>query len=216
MPIPAETPIPVKDQVVVERPMTVEMPLSVAMPSPVEKPVPVEMPSPVERPVVVERPAAGEKTAIVDEPVSADEKKPVVVEAPSALPVTPNVVPQAIDAVAINNDVSVATARTVAIVEAVEEIVHAVSAQIEVTPSLVKGEGEILIRLKPTVLEGSEIKLSAQDNALSVIIVPATPSVEQVVSRGIPQLEIALAEHLPTFGSISVAVAKKGKSDESK
>lgn len=108
------------------------------------------------------------------------------------------------------------SARTVEIVETIADIVEAVSAQIEVTPSLVKGEGEILIRLQPTVLDGSEIKLSAKDNNLSLLIIPATPEAETIVAGNLPRLEVALAEHLPTFGNISVAIAKKGKANESK
>lgn len=108
------------------------------------------------------------------------------------------------------------SARTVEIVETIADIVEAVSAQIEVTPSLVKGEGEILIRLQPTVLDGSEIKLAAKDNNLSLLIIPATPEAETIVAGNLPRLEVALAEHLPTFGNISVAIAKKGKANESK
>ena len=113
-------------------------------------------------------------------------------------------------------DVAAASARTMEIVSAVEEIVEAVSAQIIVTPSLVKGEGEVVIRLKPTVLDGSEVKLSAKDNVFSVVIAPATTEVAQIATAAIPQLEKALAEHIPAFGLISVAVTKKGKLDESK
>ena len=113
-------------------------------------------------------------------------------------------------------DVAVASARTMEIVSAVKEIVEAVSAQIEVTPSLVKGEGEVMIRLKPTVLDGSEIKLTAKDNTFFVTIAPATPVAAQIAEAGIPRLEKMLAEHIPAFGHVIVAVAKKGKIDESK
>ena len=115
-----------------------------------------------------------------------------------------------------NSDMAVASARTVEIVAAVEEVVAAVSEQIVVTPSLVKGEGEVVIKLKPTVLDGSELKISAKDNALSVVIAPSTPQVAQLTTAAIPQLERALAEHMPTFAFINVAVAKKGKLDETK
>ena len=100
--------------------------------------------------------------------------------------------------------------------ETANEIADAVAAQIVVTPSILKGEGEVLIRLKPTVLDGSEIKLSSKDNTLSIEIVPATEQAEQMIAGHVIQLERALAEHLPTFGSFAVSVAKKGKQDESK
>lgn len=139
-------------------------------------------------------------------------EKPVVLHAA----VLPEVAVAAPSVPQPNSDMAVASARTVEIVAAVEEIVAAVSEQIVVTPSLVKGEGEVVIKLKPTVLDGSELKISAKDNALSVVIAPSTPQIAQLTTAAIPQLERALAEHMPTFAFINVAVAKKGKLDETK
>ena len=110
-----------------------------------------------------------------------------------------------------NADALAASARTSEIAATVSEIVEAVSAQIEVTPSLIKGEGEIVLRLKPTVLDGSEIKLTAKSGELSIVVAPATQHVAQVVSTNIPQLERALAEHLSAFSNISVMLRKKEK-----
>ena len=99
--------------------------------------------------------------------------------------------------------------RTTEIVETIAEIVEAVSAQIEVTPSLVKGEGEILIRLQPTVLDGSEISLTAKDGTLSVVVVPATPEAERLAAVALPRLETALAEHVSVFRHVAVVIAQK-------
>ena len=69
--------------------------------------------------------------------------------------------------------------------------------------------------LKPTVLDGSDITLSAKDGTLTVAVAPATPSAEQAIAAAMPRLEIALAEHAPAFRHVEVAlVAKKGKTDE--
>ena len=111
--------------------------------------------------------------------------------------------------------VSAVSARTEAIVDAVNEIVDAVVGQITITPSLVRGEGEVRMTLKPTVLDGSDITLTAKDGTLTVAVTPATPSAEQAMAAALPRLEIALAEHAPAFRHVEVAlVAKKGRTDE--
>ena len=215
--VPAEKPEVAAAAVTVEpaKPKSVavspEKPVEVSVDKPVVAEKPVAVPAEKPAPTVVAKPEpeikpAGESD---DEP-AAD--KPVVLHAavvPEA-PVAAPSVPQP------NSDMAVASARTVEIVAAVEEVVAAVSEQIVVTPSLVKGEGEVVIKLKPTVLDGSELKISAKDNALSVVIAPSTPQVAQLATAAIPQLERALAEHMPTFAFINVAVAKKGKLDETK
>ena len=111
--------------------------------------------------------------------------------------------------------VSAVSARTEAIVDTINEVVEAVVGQMTVTPSLVQGEGEVRMTLKPTVLDGSDITLSAKDGTLTVAVTPATLSAEQAVAAAMPRLEIALAEHAPAFRHVEVAlVAKKGKTDE--
>ena len=111
--------------------------------------------------------------------------------------------------------VAAATARTEVIVETVNKMVEAVVGQISVTPSLVKGEGEVHMTLKPTVLDGSDITLTAKDGTLTVAITPATPEAVQSAAAALPRLEAALAEHVAAFHHVSVAlVAKKGKTDE--
>jgi flagellar hook-length control protein FliK len=106
------------------------------------------------------------------------------------------------------------TARTAEIAETVSRIIEAVSAQIEVNPAMARGEEEVVIHLKPTVLDGSEIKLSTKDGILSLEITPATSAAEQLIARNIPQLERALAEHVPSFRGFTVAV-RRGRDHES-
>ena len=111
--------------------------------------------------------------------------------------------------------VAAATARTETIVETVNKMVEAVVGQISVTPSLVKGEGEVHMTLKPTTLDGSDITLTTKDGTLTVAITPATPEAAQSAAAALPRLEAALAEHVAAFHHVSVAlVAKKGKTDE--
>ena len=115
----------------------------------------------------------------------------------------------------VQNVDAAASARTADIAETVEKIVATVCEQIEIVPSLVKGEETVIIRLKPEVLNGSEIRMSAQDGVLTLEIAPETPEAAVVVGKNIPQLERALAEHVTAFQGFSVVV-KKGKFDETK
>jgi hypothetical protein len=170
---------------------------------------------PVAREVAAPEPVASASVAREVDREVADRKSvqrddaPVVAEVRA--PVDSLVAAQSAGiAVAVPEDVA-ASARTLAIAQAVDKIVEAVSAQIEIRPSLVNGEGEIVIRLKPTVLDGSEIKLAAKDGILSMEITPATPQAEQVVARSVPQLERALAEHIPAFHGFTVAVRSRGE-----
>ena len=113
-------------------------------------------------------------------------------------------------------EVAVATAesaRTESVMEVVTRVSEAIADQILVTPSLVRGEGEMIVRLKPEVLEGSTIRLSAESGTLSVEIVPATPEVERLATAALPRLETALAEHVAAFHHVTASV-KKGTVNE--
>ena len=85
-----------------------------------------------------------------------------------------------------------------------------------VTPSLVSGEGEITIQLKPNVLDGSEIRLEAKGTTITVDITPATPSVAQVIAQSQAQFEQTLVERLPSFQiAVTVAQTKSVRRNES-
>ena len=132
----------------------------------------------------------------------------------------PLVAPPPIDAGAVARPselaASAASARTEVIVETVNEIVETVVDRISVTPTLAQGEGEIRITLRPTVLDGSTVSLSAKDGELTVVVAPATPDAAHLASAALPRLEAALAAHAPAFHHVAVVLAtsKKGKSDE--
>ena len=106
-----------------------------------------------------------------------------------------------------------ASARTEAIVEVVNNVAEAIADQILVTPSLVRGEGQMIVRLKPEVLDGSEIRLSSESGTLAVEVVPSTPNAAKLATEAMPRLEAALAEHVSAFRQVSVSV-RKGKANE--
>ena len=101
-------------------------------------------------------------------------------------------------------------------VDTVNQIVEAVAAEIAVTPALSGGDGEIRIMLKPSVLGGSEIRLTAKAGELTVAIAPATPEAAALAAAALPQLETALAAHAPSFHHVAVVLAagKKGTENE--
>ena len=95
----------------------------------------------------------------------------------------------------IEIDSTAASARTTQLVEAAE----AVADTILITPALVRGDGEVTIRLKPTVLDGSEIHIEAKGADIKVSIAPTTYSAQQIVEQSQTQLAQTLAERLPSF-----------------
>ena len=103
--------------------------------------------------------------------------------------------------VAIEIDPAAATARTHELVEAASQVADTIL----VTPSLIHGEGEITIQLKPTILDGSEIRLEAKGSSITVAITPATPSAAQAIASAKVQFEQTLAERIPSF-QIAVSV----------
>ena len=208
--VPAEGPIAPARPVVAEQPVVTEHPVVTARPVVAEQPVVTARLAAAEQPAVREGAAA---TA------SEDSTDPAV--ALPAAPVTPVVAP--VEAQPAAQTAAVQSARTEVLAEAVgktveivNRVVEAVVAEISVTPALAQGEGAIRITLKPTVLDGSEIRLTAGSGELTVSIAPATAAAAQIVQQNLSRLEIALAEHAPSFHHVAVAVAsaKKGKVDE--
>ena len=211
--------------------MVAEKPVMVA-----EKPVMV-----AEKPVVAERPpivtfekspdvmpespvVKGAEVKTVSTVMPEMEETVVENEVPTTLPAspTPQIVAPAETAPAPQVAVAQA-ARTEAIVEAVgkaveivNQVVEAVVAEIAVTPTLAQGNGEIRITLRPTVLDGSEIRLAANAGELTVYVAPATAQSAQIVQQNIVNLESALAEHAPSFHHVAVVIAtsRKGKANE--
>ena len=175
----------------------------------VEKPQPsnverlasnLERPAPnIERPVSnIERPASNIKLQASNVERSSDlaeSPKTDGVVIPVAAPFAQDApVVQAAPAT-IEIDPSAATARTSELTEAAS----AVAKTISVTPALSRGDGEVVIRLKPTVLDGSEIRIEAKGSAITIDISPASAEAAQIVERSQAQFAQQLAERMPSF-----------------
>jgi hypothetical protein len=113
--------------------------------------------------------------------------------------ITPTVVP--VGSTTLEIDPASATARTQELVEAADAIADTVL----VTPSLVKGEGQITIRLKPTVLDGSEFRIEAKGTSITVTLAPATAEVQRLAEQCQARFASSLAERIPSF-QIAVAI----------
>ena len=177
--------------------------------SPVTKP-----PAPMPESPIASKPAASPAAVSqvrVDDPEAtsaAIQAAPVVLTPQAAEPVASAPAPEAAVASAM-------TARAETISATIDKIVEAVTEQIVVTPALTHGDCDVRIILKPTVLEGSEILMTAKDGALTVAIAPTTPEVEHLVAVALPRLETALAEHVSAFRHVAVTIVqKKGKANE--
>ena len=179
---------------------------------------PVKLVNPVQKEVPTEL-----NTVAGDAPVvPLREMEDGAVEAPAALPsaAQPTPLAAASEFPEVQQVAAAQSARTEAVVatvarmvETVNQIVEAVAAEIAVSPTLASGNGDIRITLKPTVLDGSEIRLTAQSGELTVSIAPATPAAAALAAAALPRLETALAEHAPSFHHVAVVVAtaRKGK-----
>ena len=211
---PVKSDAPIKPEVSIKPEAPVKPEVSIKPEAPVKPEVPVKpvKPDAPVKPEVPVKPVKPDAPVKTEAPIKA-EAIPAAIDAPVAQvvasPVAPVAQPEVLRAEA-------ASARTATIVQTVNEVVEAVAAQISVTPMLAQGEGEIRIVLKPTVLDGSEIRLSAKEGALTVAIAPATPESAQLVAAAVPRLETALAEHAPAFNHVAVVVAtaKKGRTNE--
>lgn len=151
-------------------------------------------------------------TSLREKDETDDIGRPDILPAAISNPLTQAVIPQATVA---TDEAAAVSARTEAIAETVSHVVEAVAATIVVEPSLKQGEGSVTIHLKPEVLDGSELRLVAQDGLLTLELTPATPTAEQMIARSVPQLEHALAGHIDAFHGFNV-VMKRGKFDEAK
>ncbi len=98
-------------------------------------------------------------------------------------------------AVELEIDPTAATARTQELVDAAAVVADTIL----VTPSLVHGEGEVTIRLRPTVLDGSEIRLEAKGEAITVALTPATPEVQRLAEQSQARFAAELTERIPSF-----------------
>jgi flagellar hook-length control protein FliK len=90
---------------------------------------------------------------------------------------------------------------------------EAVADAILVSSGFANGEGRIIVRLQPEVLNGSEVQIAAKDGKLTVVVNPATQDVQNIVEANRTQFEQHLAEKVHAW-RVSVAVKRGDKSDE--
>ncbi len=148
--------------------------------------------------------------------VDADESIPDI---PQAQPFVA-VMPQQVEIAVKPDDAGAPVARADA-VEAVARVEQAVSATevmvraaeavadaILVTPGLVNGEGEMLIRLKPDVLDGSEVRISVTGRELGVEFMPVRMETAAFIERNLPQLQQQLVARVHAY-TIGVSVKRE-------
>ena len=166
--------------------------------------------------------------AVVDETLSLELPKPLMIESDldqdAAAPViaapviaAPVVVPQQIEAAPVESaDPSVragaveAVSRATEAVSAAETMVRAAEAvadAILVSPGLRAGDGEMLIRLRPDVLDGSTVRITVSGRQLGVEFQPVQMETAVLIERNMSQLQQHLVARVHTY-TIGVSVKK--------
>jgi flagellar hook-length control protein FliK len=135
----------------------------------------------------------------------ASSPEPVEIIAPVPLPIE-------LPAAAIQHQPShpVASADVTRIFVAAAE---AVADAILVSSGFANGEGRLVVRLQPEVLNGSEVQIVAKGGTLTVVVNPATQDVQNIVEANRTQFEQHLAEKVHAW-RVSVAVKRGDESDE--
>lgn len=90
---------------------------------------------------------------------------------------------------------------------------QAVADAMLVSAGFVRGEGQLLVRLRPEVLNGSEIRLVVTGGTLTVIVNPATQDIQTLVEANRTQFEQYLAEKVQSW-RLAVSVKRGGNDDE--
>jgi hypothetical protein len=90
---------------------------------------------------------------------------------------------------------------------AVSHLVETVVETLAVTPTLsLTGEGEIHIKLKSDILDGSSIKIEVKNGELKVVVEPASRAAEEILLKSQEAFQNHLAERV-TAWRINVGVA---------
>ena len=94
---------------------------------------------------------------------------------------------------------------------AADVLVQAADAVVDtllVTPGLLRGQGEVVIQLRPDVLDGTEVKIAVTGRQLEVVFQPQTVDMAVLIENRRPQLMQHLAAKITAF-NVSVDVRKK-------
>ena len=199
-------------------PMSMDETLSLGMPKPpmaVDETLSSGMPK---SPMVVDEtlPVGMPKLPMVVDDRNSDTDQTVI-----AVPV---VVPQQIE-VAVRPVEPAASSDRASAVEAVSRVEQAVSAAetmvraaeavadaILVSPGLKAGDGEMLIRLRPDVLDGSAVRIAVSGRQLEVEFMPMQMETAALIERNMSQLQQHLVArvHMYTVG-VSVKKDRNGR-----
>ena len=201
--------------------VTENVTLAKELPQPVELPQSVELPRPVELP-----PATSETLAkVVTENMALAKKLPQPVQLPraskteptqelsssedvvlQAAPETVGVASSVTSGVGAQDDISTSGVAAKVVTEVprtagdiVFEAVSAVADALLVTPSLMRGEGEITVQLKPDVLDGSQVHIQVQGSEMKIEFRPVTETVARLLTETHPQLAQHLTARIPAF-----------------
>jgi len=84
----------------------------------------------------------------------------------------------------------------------------AVADTLLVTPGLLKGQGDVIVQLRPDVLEGTEVRISVTGRQLEVVFQPQTVDMAVLIENARTVLVQHLASKIVSF-NVSVDVRKK-------
>ncbi len=87
------------------------------------------------------------------------------------------------------------------------EAASAVADVLLVTPSLMRGEGEVVVQLKPDVLDGSRLRIQVTGNEMQIAFEPVSDDVARLLTETQPQLVRHLTERMPAFEFAVTVVA---------
>ena len=178
-------------------------------------------PAPATKPVLQKAaPATSAQASSAPAPAPQRRRNILPEEAPTAAPTQPQAMPFSapqqigetggVSPVRVESTAPVTTPAAV-VRAAFEPAVKAVAEAIQVSSDLAtRGEGEIRIQLKPTVLDGSAVQISVSGNDMSIVFTPATPDVAALLQAHTPELAVLLSERVPAWHA-TVQVSKRNE-----
>lgn len=180
-----------------------------------DKPAVVETPKTSEssvnyvaKEIAIEKPVVADKSAVVvEKPVMTEEKRPeevVITAMPNAIPEA-TVQPIAVHEVKVAPIVSASVEAKVEAVTAAEVLVQAATAVADtmlVSPGLMRGEGEIIVHLKPEVLEATELKISVQSGTMTVEFAPTVEKIATLLTQNQANLVQVLSERVGRYNVV--------------
>ena len=88
------------------------------------------------------------------------------------------------------------------------EAAQAVADTLLVSPGLLRGQGEVVVRLRPDVLEGTEVRIAVTGRQLDVQFQPTTVDMAALLENCRTQIANHLTAKIATF-NVTVDVRKK-------